>query len=122
MSLNIDEKGNIYIYKGDSGEVVVSGLPTDKDYSVYFTVKDSKNKTVANCLEVKSNYNSTVTFIITSEFSNLLTIPRNEEVGFYKYGLKTVDSDGVENTLFLEGCCYGDTNNIIVFPEKVEVL
>ena len=33
MSLNIDEKGNIYIYSGDSGEIVVSGLPTDKNYT-----------------------------------------------------------------------------------------
>ena len=121
MSLNIDEKGNVYIYSGDSGEIVVSGLPTDKNYNVYFMIKDLKNRVVANILEVKSNFNSAVTFIITSEFSKNLTVPKNEEIGFYNYGIKTVDDEGVENTLFVEGCCYEDSNMVLVFPEKVEV-
>lgn len=121
MSLNIDKNGNIYIYQGDSGEIVINGLPTDKNYNVYFTVKDLKNRTVANRLEVQSNYNSSVTFSITSDFSSMLKIPKNEELGFYTYGLKTVDEDGDENTLFVEGCCYEDTNKVIVFSEKVEV-
>ena len=121
LNLNIDKKGNVYIYSGDSGEIVVSGLPTDKNYTVYFMVKDSKNRVVSNVLEVKSNFNSTVTFIITSEFSSKLTIPKNEEVGFYTYGIKTVDDDGIENTLFVEDCCYEDSNMILVFPDKVEV-
>lgn len=121
MSLNIDDKGNIYIYKGDSGDIVVSGLPTDKNYNVYFTVKDLKNRTVASCLEIPTNYKSSVTFSITSNFSNMLKVPENEEVGFYFYGLKTVDEDGNENTLFVNDCCYGEQNKVIVFPPKVEV-
>ena len=121
MSLNIDNKGNIYIYKGDSGDIVVKGLPTDQNYKVYLTIKDLKIRTVANCLEVLSNYKSIVTFSITSEFSNMLTIPKDEVCGFYTYGIKTVDEDGDENTLFVDGCSYGEINRIIVFPEKVEV-
>lgn len=121
MSLNIDEKGNIYIYKGDSGNIVVKGLPTDKNYKVYFTVKDLKKRTVANCLEVFSNFKPSVTFSITSEFSNMLNIPKDEEVGFYTYGIKTIDDDENENTLFVDGCCYGEMNKIMVFPPKVEV-
>lgn len=121
MSLNIDKNGNIYIIQGDSGEVVVNGLPTDKNYQVYFVIKDLKNRVVANCLQIQSNYNSTVTFSITPEFSSMLSVPKNEEVGFYTYGLKTVDEYGNENTLFVDGCCYEDTNKVIVFPEKVEV-
>lgn len=120
MGLNIDEKGNIYIYKGDSGDIVVKGLPTDKSYKVYFTIKDLKNRTV-NSLEVMSNNKPSVTFSITSEFSSLLEIPKNEEIGFYSYGMKTVDEDGYEDTLFVEGSCYGVTNRVFVFPEKVEV-
>lgn len=121
MSLNIDEKGNIYIYQGDSGDIVVSGLPTDKNYKVYFTIKDLDNKTVASRLEVESNYSDSVTFFLTSEYTSLLTVPKNEDVGFYKYGLKTVDAEGDENTLFVNDSCYEDINSIIVFAEKVEV-
>lgn len=120
MSLNIDEKGNVYIYKGDSGDIIVSGLPTDKNYKVYFTIKDLKNKTV-NSLDIMSNFKSSVTFSITSEFSEMLTIPKNEEIGFYSYGLKTLDEEGNEDTLFVDGSCYGTTNRVFVFPEKVEV-
>lgn len=120
MSLNIDDRGNIYIYKGDSGEIVVSGLPTDKNYKVYFSIKDLKNRTI-NSLDVMSNFNDSVTFSITSEFSDMLLVPKDEEVGFYSYGIKTIDDNGVENTLFVDGSCYGETNRVLVFPEKVEV-
>ena len=46
MSLSIDEDGTIYIHQGDSGEIVVSGIPTDKDYTVYFAIKDKDRKTI----------------------------------------------------------------------------
>lgn len=121
MSLNVDKRGNIFIYQGDSGSVVISGLPTNKNYRVYFTVKDLKNKPVVEPLNVQSNYSSSVIFLITSEFSEKLRVPNGEELAFYHYGLKTVDEDGDENTLFVEGCSYGENNNIIVFPSKVEV-
>lgn len=121
MGLNIDENGNIYIYRGDSGTVVVTGLPTDKNYRVWFAIKDLNGKTVATRLEVYSNYSSSVSFLISSEFSKMLTIPKNEEIGFYRYGLKTIDEEGDEDTLFVGDCSYGEYNNVFVFPEKVEV-
>lgn len=121
MSLNIDDKGNIFIYQGDSGQVVVSGIPTDKNYDVFFMVKDLYNRQIGESLKVVSNFCSNVRFMITSEFSNFLKIPEGEQAGFYTYGLKTKDDAGVENTLFVKGCCYGDLNHIIVFPKKVEV-
>ena len=121
MSLNIDKKGNIYIYQGDSGEIVISGLPTDKNYRVCFSIKDINNKIVSELLEVMSNCNSQVIFSITSAFSLKLKIPKEEEVGFFSYGIKTIDEEGNENTLFVEGCGYGEKNKVIVFPQKVEV-
>jgi hypothetical protein len=121
MSLEIDKRGNIYIYKGDSGDIVVSGLPTDDNYRVLFTVKNYKNLTVGDVLEVQSNYLPSVTFSITSDFSKMLEIPYSEDIGVYFYGLKTIDSSKRENTLFVDDTTYGDINNIIVFPPKVEV-
>lgn len=121
MSINIDEKGNIYIYKGDSGNIVLYGIPTNSNYRVYLTIKDLKNNTVGNPLEVTSNFSSTVTFSISSEFSDLLKVPKNESMGVYTYGIKTVDEEGHENTLFVKGCSYGEINKVFVFPEKVEV-
>ena len=50
MSINIDEKGNIYIYKGDSGNIVLHGIPTTNNYKVYFTIKDLRNNIVGNRL------------------------------------------------------------------------
>ena len=41
MSLIIDKDGTISLYQGDSGELVVSGLDNNKNYTVFFAIQDS---------------------------------------------------------------------------------
>ena len=120
MALNIDENGTIYIYQGDSGDIVVSGLSTDKDYQVYFSVKNSKRETIGSELMVNSNYRSSVTFSLTSDFTNLFVVPEDEEFMVYNYGLKMCFDDTIEDTLLVANAEYGQLNNIIVFPKRVE--
>jgi hypothetical protein len=120
MSIDIDENGTIYLHQGDTGEVVVKGLNTDKDYTVFFAVKDENRKTIGSELSVNTNYKSTVRFVLTSNFTDMLSVPDDEDYQVYHYGIKICDDDSYEDTLFIANNGYGKTNDIVVFPKKVE--
>ncbi len=119
MSLDIDEKGTIFIHQGDSGNVIVDGLNTDKNYSVYFAVKNNQRQLVGSELCVNSNFKSKVTFNLPPAFTDAFVVPDDEPFAIYTYGLK-VCSDNSEDTLFVENTDYGYLNKIIVFPKQVE--
>ncbi len=120
MSIDIDENGTIYLHQGDTGEVVVKGLNTDKDYTVFFAVKDENRKTIGSELSVNTNYKSTVRFVLTSNFTDMLSVPDDEDYQVYHYGIKICDENSYEDTLFIANNGYGKTNDIVVFPKKVE--
>lgn len=120
MTLNIDENGTIFIHQGDTGDIVVCGLNTDSDYNVYFAVKNKNRETIGSELMVSSNYSDSVRFVLTSAFTDLLVVPDDEEFAVYHYGLKICSEDNCEDTLFVANSDYGQLNNIIVFPKKVE--
>ena len=116
--LKVDSFGTIFIHQGDSGEVV-NGLKTDKDYQVYFAVRNKKRESVGDEIVVNSDYKSFVTFDLPSSLTDLFNVPDDEEYEIYHYGIKICE-DGVENTLQVSGSHFGQPNNIVVFPKKVE--
>ena len=85
MALYIDENGTISLVQGDSGEIVVSGLDDKVSSNVYFAIQTLKRVPVASELMVQSNYSDTVTFVLTSAFTDLLTVPKNKEFETYQY-------------------------------------
>ncbi len=121
MSLIIENDGTISIYQGDSGEIVVSGLDKTKSYTVYFAIQDSKRNIIGNELQVSVSKSDTVSFILTSDYTNLLTVPQNKPFEVYYYGIKACQpEDLTEDTLFVANCGYGDLNRILVYPRKVK--
>lgn len=121
MSLIIDNEGTISLYQGDSGEVVVSGLNNDKNYTVYFAIQDADRNLIGQELQVAVTNSSTVTFILTSEYTDLLKVPKNKPFEIYFYGIKACENDSlIENTLFVADDTFGDLNRIIVYPRKVK--
>ena len=119
MSLNIDELGTIYIHQGDSGDVIVQGLPNDKDYRIFFAVRDDKRNLIGDELVVNSNFSDSVTFSLRPELTDLFSVPEDESYSVYYYGLKLCSGD-IEDTLFISGSGYGQLNHIIVYPKRVE--
>lgn len=120
MSLNINEQGNITLYQGDSGEIVVSGLNTSKNYTVYLAILDEKGNLVGNELQVTSNKNDFVVFSLTADFTDLLKVPKGKNYALYTYGIKVCDTETkTEDTLIVENGNYGDKNLIIVYSRKV---
>ena len=119
MTLHVDDKGTIYIHQGDTGSITVAGISSDKDYRIYFAIKNKNRETVGHELVVNSNYQNEVTFDFSADFTDLLTVDDNDEFEIYHYGLKMC-TPTTEDTLFVENSSYGQQNNIIVFPKFVE--
>ena len=120
MSLIIDNDGTISLYQGDSGEVVVSGLDSSKYYNVYFAIQDADRNLSGQELHVGVNNSDSVTFVLTPEYTDLLTVPKNKPYEIYFYGIKACETDtSREDTFFIADNTYGDLNRIIVYPRKV---
>lgn len=85
---------NIYLRQGDTGNITFSGLPTDKNYSVYLSVYNPDNDTILKELLAASFTQGTGVAIFTfnEDFSNDLP------VGDWTYGLK-ICADGSEDTV-----------------------
>ena len=120
MSIKIDNNGTIILYQGDSGNIVVSGLDDSKNYTVYFAILDEKGNLVGNELQTTTNKSDFVVFSLTSDFTDLLKVPKGKSFAFYSYGIKVCDIETkTEDTLIIENCNYVDKNLIMVYPRKV---
>lgn len=120
MTLIIDNDGTISLYQGDSGEIVISGLDSNKNYVVYFAIQDSNRNLIGEELQVAVSNSDTVTFVLTPEYTDLLIVPKNKPFETYYYGVKACQAEStIEDTLFVADSTYGDLNRIIVYPRKV---
>ena len=120
MAFTIDEKGNITLIQGDSGTLVINGLNTDRNYLVYLAIQDKNRKPVGHEVCVNSNKASSIVFELTGDFTDLLTVPKNEICEIYYYGVKQCADNGYENTLIIGDTNIGYQNTITVYPKKVE--
>ena len=89
----VDTEGNISCRKGDSGEIYVTGLPTDDSYNVALGIVNPPDKSILNEVNVNSNRQSEVSIPISVSFTESLGVGR-----FY-YGIKLTGTDGVEQTV-----------------------
>lgn len=119
MAIYIDDKGNLELYQGDSGNIKFSGLPVDKDYLVSFAVKDLKTGEIMFELSQQAAQVDNVTFSISPELTEKLTIPARSLTYTYTYGLKITDEDGMEDTLI--PAVSFDENNNPVFSTPLNV-
>ncbi|MDO5306209.1 MAG: hypothetical protein Q4E83_00445 [bacterium] len=121
MSLIIDNNGTISLYQGDSGEIVIYGLDSEKSYTVCFAIQDSKRNLIGEELQVAVTNSDNVTFVLTPEYTDLLEVPKNKPFETYFYGIKACETDtSKEDTLFIAQNTYGDLNRIIVYPRLVK--
>lgn len=120
MAFEIDNNGNITMVQGDSGQLVINGLNTDKNYSVYFAIQDENRKPIGNEIVVNSNNQASVVFVLTPDLTDLLKVNQNDETATYYYGVKVCDDTGYEDTMLIGNSAMGDKNSITVYPKKVE--
>ena len=60
MAFKVDENGNITMVQGDTGRLVVNGLNTDKNYTIYFAIQDEKRRPVGNEVYIYADYHGTI--------------------------------------------------------------
>lgn len=121
MAFVVDDKGTITCYQGDSGEITFSGIPTDKNYKLYFATQDENRKPFGAEIEVNTNRMPNVTVVIPASLSDVWKVPNGEDYAIYYYGVKVCDTTtGKEDTLMIGGSDFGDLSQIIVYPKKVE--
>lgn len=125
MAFIVDtETGDITLVQGDSGELFIDGLNTDKNYTVYFAFYNSKRKRLGTEISVESNNSPNVTLIIPASLTDLLTVPQGAETAEYYYGIKVCydygDGYELEDTVIIGNKDIGELNTITVYPKKVE--
>ena len=121
MAFISDDNGDIELVQGDSGQLTISGLDTDKNYTIYFAIQDENRNAIGSEIAVNTSSLDTVTLEISASLTDLLTVDEDEDTATYYYGLKICDEDtGLEDTLLIGESEIGDLNQITVYPKKVE--
>lgn len=121
MAFTIDDNGNITCVQGDSGSLSVSGIPTDRNYTIFFAMQDENRNPIGTELSIETNKMATVMFFITGALTDLLKVKKGEETATYYYGIKLCNTeDNTEDTLLLGNGSIGSRTAITVYPKKVE--
>lgn len=122
MPLEIDNTTyTIKITQGDSVDLVVNSLPTDKtDYTLYFAVRDIvTGKEVGDNVSISTLGAASVTIPIPkTETVKYLT--KNNQPANYYWGLALEDSNGIKHTLQLGSTQQGTNYSLIVYPEQIQ--
>lgn len=121
MAFTVDDNGNITLIQGDSGELVVNGLPTDRNYKIFFAIQDENRNPIGTEIELETNKSPSIIFSIVGSLTDLLTVKRGDDTATYYYGIKLCNQeDFFEDTLLIGDSKLGELNAITVFPKKVE--
>lgn len=117
-----EENGNITLRQGDSGDYIISGIPTDtEDYIVYFQVQDENRNNVGEPVEVSCNGNDTARFKFDGNYTNIFTVNKGEDTASYIFGFKLCSaSNNTEETLVLGNKKATEDNIMTVYPKVVE--
>ena len=123
MAFFIDDEGNITLVQGDDGDITFDGIPTDRNYEVFFAIQDDKRRPIGDEISVMSNNMPSVVISVPSTLTDLLTVKSGQETAEYYYGVKICDeATGLEDTMILSNNEIGDLNIITVYPRKVKGL
>lgn len=111
------------LYQGDSGSLKVIGIPTDKNYQVYFQVQTKNREPIEPQIVKNSDFKDFVILPITTELTDKLAVRSNRTYEIYTYGIKLCHLDGqikTENTVSIKGQNFGSYSYMHVYPKKVE--
>lgn len=124
MAFEIDINGNISLIQGDSIEIPLKGIPTDKNYQIYFAMQDKERHPIGTEIMMESFNWPEVVIFVAGDLTDLLTVPEEQKKEIYYYGIKScyIDEDGTktEDTYILGNGIIGGLNTITVYPKKVE--
>lgn len=115
QAIFVDLEGNISCRKGDSGNVYLTGVPTDDNYKVSLGVVNPPDRVILNEITVDSNQEAEVTIPVSVYFTESLGIGR------FFYGIKLTGSDGKEQTVIPNAYLDADGQIEIAAPKTFTV-
>lgn len=122
MAFVLDKCGTISTFCGDTGRITISGIPTDKNYYIYFALRDRQRNFIFEEYK-ESLMNTSVTFDFDAEFTNTLEVPESLKYETFYYGVKVCDASTLtEDTATVQNQCYGKLNEFRVYPMAAEGL
>lgn len=101
------DTGNIICRQGDSGDITFTGIDQSKNYQVYFSIYNNKRKIIHELHGVP--YEGLITFGLTPEITDKLTVPIGEKTAIYD-GVASDMSNKADKATTLAG--YGITDGI----------
>lgn len=101
MAFSKDENGTITLRQGDSGSITINGLNPDYNYNVYFAVRDENRNLMFPEIMVEAFGVDSATINLPASLTDNLTVPADENVAIYYWGIKAVDTDTGEETTLL---------------------
>lgn len=103
MSISKTGETTINIRQGDSGELIFSGFNPEKNYNVYFAVRDEDRNLMFPEVSVTTNGKSSVTIPLEAEDTKQLIVPAGEDTAIYYWGIKYSEAgSGEEYTIYPE--------------------
>lgn len=130
MTIFVSDTGEIKCYSGDSGNIEFKGIPTDKNYQCYFSVKEAKTNKIIFEIMKESNNQESIIFDVSAQETEKLTVNNGSSYNIYYYGLKICDPDtGLEDTLIptvkldeKNNPIFSKPTKFIVYPKYAEGL
>ncbi len=127
MTIFVSQKDySISFYQGDSGNFTFTNIPTDKNYLVYFSIRNPETwELIGEEVMVQSNYRSEVPFSLSATYTDNIPINEDESKTVYAYGLKICHGDD-ESTLipYVDESSsvpkFAKAPKLIVYPKYVE--
>lgn len=119
FELNI-KTGDITCRQGDSGDFTLSGIPDDREYTVYFAVRDNKNNIILE--KSATPVEGDVLFEFEPEDTEKFTVPSGAKNKVYYWAVKLCyEPDNYEDTVIIGlNKTIGDVNKLIAYPKVVE--
>ena len=119
MAIFVDNNENIKIYRGDTGNIKIVGLPEGKSVKVSFAISEDETDKIILEKELNTEGSESVIFKLSAEDTELMEVAPEEKYHIYYYGVKLTQEDGAEDTLIPRVIFDEQKNPIFQKPNKI---
>lgn len=119
MAIFVDNNENIKIYRGDTGNIKIVGLPEGKSVKVSFAISEDETDKIILEKELNTEGAEFVIFKLSAEDTELMEVAPEEKYHIYYYGVKLTQEDGAEDTLIPRVIFDEQKNPIFQKPNKI---
>lgn len=122
MAFKLDTAtGDITCRRGDHGKLYLYGIPTDKDYTLYFAARDSKGVIFYETSTIPDESGEAL-FFFSPSVTDKWEVPGGAKSKVYYWAVKlSYEPEDFEETLIIgKNKTMASANRLIVYPKTVE--